>query len=80
MTPLSELTDDESGWPVEDAYVLAVCLRSADTVESALHRYVTGRKPRVKWVQQQSLAVSEIIGLPSEPRNAALRTRGEAPP
>jgi hypothetical protein len=28
-------------------------------------------------VQQESLAVSKIIGLPSESRNAVLRTRGE---
>jgi FAD-dependent urate hydroxylase len=62
---------------VEDAYMLAECLRSPDTVEVALDRYLTRRKPRVRWVQQESLAVSQIIGLPSETRNAALRTRGE---
>jgi 2-polyprenyl-6-methoxyphenol hydroxylase-like FAD-dependent oxidoreductase len=65
------------GMAVEDAYVLAECLRLPDTVEAALDRYVTRRKPRVRWVQQESLAVSQIIGLPSETRNAALRTRGE---
>jgi 2-polyprenyl-6-methoxyphenol hydroxylase-like FAD-dependent oxidoreductase len=73
----SPMMGQGGGMAVEDAYVLAVCLRSADTVESALDRYITRRKPRVKWVQQESLAVSQIIGLPSEPRNAALRTRGE---
>jgi hypothetical protein len=30
-----------------------------------------------RWVQQESLSVSKIIGLPSEPRDAALRTGGE---
>jgi 2-polyprenyl-6-methoxyphenol hydroxylase-like FAD-dependent oxidoreductase len=73
----SPMMGQGGGMAVEDAYVLAVCLRSADTVESALDRYVTRRKPRVKWVQQESLAVSQIIGLPFEPRDAALRTRGE---
>jgi 2-polyprenyl-6-methoxyphenol hydroxylase-like FAD-dependent oxidoreductase len=51
------------GMAVEDAYVLAECLRSVDTVDAALDRYVTRRKPRVGWVQQESLAVSKIIGL-----------------
>jgi 2-polyprenyl-6-methoxyphenol hydroxylase-like FAD-dependent oxidoreductase len=45
------------------------------TLAAALH--AQGRKPRVRWVQQESLAVSQKIGLPSETRNAALRTRGE---
>jgi len=62
---------------VEDAYVLTECLRSANTMETALDRYVTRRKSRVRWVQQESLSVSQIIGLPPELRNATLRTRGE---
>ena len=73
----SPMMGQGGGMAVEDAYVLAECLRSADTVEVTLDRYVTRRKPRVRWVQQESLAVSKIIGLPSESRNAALRTRGE---
>jgi 2-polyprenyl-6-methoxyphenol hydroxylase-like FAD-dependent oxidoreductase len=62
---------------MEDACVLAEVLRSASTVEEALDAYVTRRRPRVKWVQQESLSVSESIGLPPEVRNSALRTRGE---
>ena len=73
----SPMMGQGGGMAVEDAYVLADCLRSAHTVEAALDRYVTRRKPRVRWVQQESLAVSQIIGLPSEPRDAALRTRGK---
>jgi 2-polyprenyl-6-methoxyphenol hydroxylase-like FAD-dependent oxidoreductase len=73
----SPMMGQGGGMAVEDAYVLAECLRLPDTVEAALDRYVTRRKPRVRWVQQESLAVSQIIGLPSETRNAALRTRGE---
>lgn len=73
----SPMMGQGGGMAVEDAYVLAECLRSAHTVEAALGRYVTRRKPRVSWVQQESLAVSQIIGLPSDPRDAALRTRGK---
>jgi 2-polyprenyl-6-methoxyphenol hydroxylase-like FAD-dependent oxidoreductase len=73
----SPMMGQGGGMAVEDACVLAECLGSADTVEAALDRYVTRRKPRVSWVQQESLAVSQIIGLPSEPRDAALRTRGK---
>jgi 2-polyprenyl-6-methoxyphenol hydroxylase-like FAD-dependent oxidoreductase len=72
----SPMMGQGGGMAVEDAFVLAVCLRSVNTVESALDQYVTRRKPRVRWVQQESLAASHIIGLPSEPRDAVLRTRG----
>jgi 2-polyprenyl-6-methoxyphenol hydroxylase-like FAD-dependent oxidoreductase len=46
---------------MEDAYVLAEVLRSAETVEQALDRYETRRKPRATWVQQQSRAIQESI-------------------
>jgi 2-polyprenyl-6-methoxyphenol hydroxylase-like FAD-dependent oxidoreductase len=72
----SPMMGQGGGMAVEDAYVLAECLRLAHTVEAALDRYVTRRKPRVRWVQQESLSVLQIIGLPSESRKAALRTRG----
>jgi 2-polyprenyl-6-methoxyphenol hydroxylase-like FAD-dependent oxidoreductase len=73
----SPMMGQGGGMAVEDACVLTECLRSAKTVEVALDRYVLRRKPRVRWVQQESLSVSQIIALPSEARNAALRTRGE---
>jgi FAD-dependent urate hydroxylase len=73
----SPMMGQGGGMAVEDACVLTECLRSAETVEAALDRYVSRRKPRVRWVQQESLSVSQIIGLPSEIRNATLRTRGE---
>jgi 2-polyprenyl-6-methoxyphenol hydroxylase-like FAD-dependent oxidoreductase len=73
----SPMMGQGGGMAVEDAYVLTECLRSTDTVEAALDRYVSRRKPRVRWVQLESIAASKIIGLPSESRNAALRTRGE---
>ncbi len=61
---------------MEDACVLAEELRAAATVESAHASYVNWRKARVKWVQYQSMAVGEIIAVPSAVRNAALRERG----
>ena len=61
---------------MEDACTLADEVRAAATVESALTSYVSRRKPRVKWVQQQSMALAEILTGPSAVRNAALRERG----
>jgi 2-polyprenyl-6-methoxyphenol hydroxylase-like FAD-dependent oxidoreductase len=61
---------------MEDACVLAEELRASATVESALASYVDRRKPRVKWVQQQSMALAEILTGPSGARNVALRERG----
>jgi 2-polyprenyl-6-methoxyphenol hydroxylase-like FAD-dependent oxidoreductase len=62
---------------MEDAFVLADTLRSGPTLEAALNRYVIRRKPRVIWVQQQSLATGQSLGLSPTIRNAALRDRGE---
>jgi 2-polyprenyl-6-methoxyphenol hydroxylase-like FAD-dependent oxidoreductase len=62
---------------MEDACVLAEELRSAATVESGLRNYVSRRKPRVKWVQQQSIATAERLRTPPAARNAALRERGD---
>jgi 2-polyprenyl-6-methoxyphenol hydroxylase-like FAD-dependent oxidoreductase len=61
---------------MEDACVLAEELCAAVTVESALASYASRRKPRVKWVQQQSMALAEILTGPSTVRNGALRERG----
>ena len=61
---------------MEDAFVLAQVLRGADTVENALDRYVTRRRPRAEWVQQQSGAVARNVLMPPATRNAAFRERG----
>ena len=61
---------------MEDACVLAEELLAQATVESALASYVNRRKPRVEWVQHQSMAVGESLIMPSAVRNAALRERG----
>lgn len=62
---------------MEDAYVLAEVLHCTDGVESALDIYVTRRRPRADWVQQQSRAVVESLLLPSAMRNTAFRERGD---
>ena len=62
---------------IEDALVLAEVLRAADTVEQALDAYVTRRRPRVEWVQEQSRATARAWILPPDSRNAALRDRGD---
>jgi FAD-dependent urate hydroxylase len=61
---------------MEDACILAEELRVSDCVEGALASYVARRTPRVKWVQEQSMALAEILTGHSPVRNAALRERG----
>jgi 2-polyprenyl-6-methoxyphenol hydroxylase-like FAD-dependent oxidoreductase len=61
---------------MEDALVLADCLRRADSVEGALEAYVRRRRPRADWVQQQSRAATQAWVLPPAVRNVALRERG----
>ena len=62
---------------MEDAYVLAEELRSAPAVEQALAAYVERRRPRVKWVQQQSMATADALRMPPTVRNPAIRERGD---
>jgi 2-polyprenyl-6-methoxyphenol hydroxylase-like FAD-dependent oxidoreductase len=61
---------------MEDACVLAEELHVGANVGSTLANYVSRRKPRVEWVQQQSMALAESLTVPSAARNAALRERG----
>src|SRR5262249_12567839 len=61
---------------MEDALVLADCLRRADSVERALEVYVRRRRPRADWVQEQSRAAAQAWVLPTGVRNAALRGWG----
>ena len=61
---------------MEDARVLAEELRASATVESALVSYVDRRKPRVEWVQRQSMAVGDILKVPSAVRNPRMREAG----
>ena len=62
---------------MEDAYALAEELRASATVQNALASYVSRRKPRVEWVQHQSMTLAESLTTgPSAVRDAALRERG----
>lgn len=62
---------------MEDALVLAEVLHAADNVEQALAAYVTRRRPRIEWVQNQSRAAAQEMVLPPDVRNALLRERGD---
>lgn len=62
---------------MEDAFVLAETLRSADSVERAVEEYVRRRTPRVQWVREQSRAAAEGLRLPVAARNEVLRARGD---
>jgi 2-polyprenyl-6-methoxyphenol hydroxylase-like FAD-dependent oxidoreductase len=62
---------------MEDALVLAELLRATADVEGALAMFAERRRPRVDWVQQQSRAVGEMLRMPPQARDAALRERGE---
>jgi len=62
---------------MEDAYVLAEELRASTTVENALASYVNRRKPRVEWVQRQSMAVGDILKVPPAVRNPGMREAGD---
>src|SRR6202047_3283230 len=62
---------------MEDACVLAEELRAAATVEAALKSYVRRRKPRVEWVQRQSMTLANLLTASSADRHAALRERGQ---
>jgi 2-polyprenyl-6-methoxyphenol hydroxylase-like FAD-dependent oxidoreductase len=62
---------------MEDACVLAEELRSGATLEAALASFAKRRKPRVEWVQQQSMAVTQMQALPSGSRTIALRESGD---
>ena len=61
---------------MEDACVLAEELCSAATVEDALASYVRRRKPRVEWVQRQSMGLANLLTASSAARNATLSERG----
>jgi FAD-dependent urate hydroxylase len=62
---------------MEDALVLAEVLRLEESIEEALDAYVTRRRPRTDWVQQQSRAAAQAWILPPAVRNSVLRERGD---
>jgi FAD-dependent urate hydroxylase len=62
---------------MEDAVVLAEILQAGDSISDVLSVYENRRKPRVKWVQQQSVALFANLRQASSLRNAFLREKGE---
>ena len=62
---------------MEDAVVLADTLQNAETAADALSSYDKRCKPRVKWVQQQSLAIFAQLRQKPALRDAFLRENGE---
>jgi 2-polyprenyl-6-methoxyphenol hydroxylase-like FAD-dependent oxidoreductase len=62
---------------MEDAVVLAEILQDATSVPDALLNYDKRRKPRVKWIQQQSLALFAQFRQKAALRDAFLRENGE---
>src|ERR1700681_1955947 len=62
---------------MEDACVLAEELHSGATLDAALASFAKRRKPRVEWVQQQSMAVTQMQALPIGSRTIALRESGD---
>lgn len=62
---------------MEDAVVLAEILQNAATIGDALSTYEKRRKPRVQWVQLQSLALFAQFRQKPTLRDAFLRESGE---
>ena len=61
---------------MEDAMVLAEVLNKAHDLDSALKAYVSRRRPRADWVQEQSRPATRAFVLSPAIRDAALRERG----
>jgi 2-polyprenyl-6-methoxyphenol hydroxylase-like FAD-dependent oxidoreductase len=61
---------------IEDACVLAEELGRDSDIPAALTAFVERRQQRVSWVREQSQALTQLVGLPAEIRDRALRERG----
>jgi 2-polyprenyl-6-methoxyphenol hydroxylase-like FAD-dependent oxidoreductase len=73
----SPMMGQGGGMAMEDALVLAQILRSVDDVQRALEMFAARRRPRIVWVREQSRAVGNMLGMPPQVRNAALREHGK---
>jgi 2-polyprenyl-6-methoxyphenol hydroxylase-like FAD-dependent oxidoreductase len=62
---------------VEDALVLADVLRATPSVSEALQEYERRRRPRVEWVQRQSVNRDRTRGMSPAVRDAVLRVVGK---
>jgi 2-polyprenyl-6-methoxyphenol hydroxylase-like FAD-dependent oxidoreductase len=63
---------------IEDALVLAGELRRAACIPAGIAAFTRRRHTRVEWVRAQSQALTELVGLPAQVRDRALRERGAA--
>jgi FAD-dependent urate hydroxylase len=63
---------------IEDALVLGEELRRDGDIPSALAAFVERRRPRVDWVREQSRALGDLVRLPADIRDRALREQGTA--
>jgi FAD-dependent urate hydroxylase len=61
---------------LEDALVLADCLRRFDAIPAALSAYEARRRPRTDWVRSQTHRRDRTRYLPTPLRNTVLRTLG----
>jgi 2-polyprenyl-6-methoxyphenol hydroxylase-like FAD-dependent oxidoreductase len=61
----------------EDALVLAEELARASSLPDALTRYTARRRPRVRWVREQTHATAAAWMLPPDRRDVVLREHGE---
>jgi FAD-dependent urate hydroxylase len=61
---------------LEDALVLAECLRRVETIPAALSAFETRRRPRTDWVRAQTHRRDRTRYLPAIVRNIVLRTNG----
>jgi FAD-dependent urate hydroxylase len=61
-----------------DTLVLAQELREGDTIQTALlQAYEARRRPRINWVQEQSLAAARAWALPAAVRDTVLGEHGD---
>lgn len=62
---------------IEDAIILARCLRDGQDVDAGLVRFEQQRRARTDWVRDQTHRRDQTRNLPAVLRNAALRVAGQ---
>jgi len=60
----------------EDAVVLSQSLASAPTIDQAIGSYLARRRPRTRWVRDQTHRRDKLRGSPEVIRNLSLRLAG----
>jgi 2-polyprenyl-6-methoxyphenol hydroxylase-like FAD-dependent oxidoreductase len=62
---------------LEDALVLAACLRAGRPIATALAAFEARRRPRTDWVRAQTHRRDRVRYLPAPARNTMLRALGQ---